>query len=235
MATPLTQRASAPEVGALEAYAANFEDTGLPLLSIVLIDDGSGIPRDQLKNIQVPVSIAIDPTRPDAAEAAQDYRAEGLEVVALLVGLAETATPTDVEVTLEGFFNAMAETVAVLDPSDARLQKNRGLLASVLEVVKRSGHGVITYDQGLNAAQQAAARQGVPSAAIFRVLDAEGETAPKIKRYLERAAFNANRDGSVVVMGRNRPETIAAILEWSLERKTGGLAIGPVSAVMRAN
>ncbi len=235
LAKPITESRAAPQAGALATYAADFDSTDLPLLSIILIDEqGAGIPRDQLKNIQVPVTIAIDPLRPDAAAAAAEYRSTGLEVVALLDGLANEASPTDVEVTLEGFFNAMAETVAVLDPTDARLQKNRQLLASVLGVIKRSGHGMITYDQGLNAAEQAAARQGVPAAAIFRVLDAENEQAPKIKRYLERAAFNANRDGSVVVLGRNRPETIAAILEWSLERKTSGLAIGPVSAVMQS-
>lgn len=235
LAKPITESRAAPQAGALATYAADFDSTDLPLLSIILIDEqGAGIPREQLKNIQVPVTIAIDPLRPDAAAAAAEYRSTGLEVVALLDGLANEASPTDVEVTLEGFFNAMAETVAVLDPTDARLQKNRQLLASVLGVIKRSGHGMITYDQGLNAAEQAAARQGVPAAAIFRVLDAENEQAPKIKRYLERAAFNANRDGSVVVLGRNRPETIAAILEWSLERKTSGLAIGPVSAVMRS-
>ena len=92
--------------------------------------------------------------------------------------------------------------------------------------------GLITYDKGLNAADQVARREDVPSAAIFRQLDAEDEDVPVIRRYLDRAAFKAAQEGRVMVLGQTRPETIAALMEWTLEGRAASVTLAPATAVM---
>jgi polysaccharide deacetylase 2 family uncharacterized protein YibQ len=72
------------------------------------------------------------------------------------------------------------------------------------------------------------------NAVIFRNLDAEGEAGPVIRRYLDRAAFKAAQDGRVIVAGSTRPETVAAILEWTVEGRADTVALAPVTAAMTA-
>jgi uncharacterized protein len=84
----------------------------------------------------------------------------------------------------------------------------------------------------LNAADQVARRDGVPAALIFREMDAGGEDSPLIRRYLDRAAFKAAQEGRVVVLGSTRPETITALMEWSVEGRGASVALAPLTAVL---
>jgi polysaccharide deacetylase 2 family uncharacterized protein YibQ len=79
-----------------------------------------------------------------------------------------------------------------------------------------------------------ARREGLPAARIFRSLDDDGESIPVIRRYLDRAAFKAAQEGRVVVIGTARPETVAGILEWTIEGRASSVALAPVSAVLQA-
>lgn len=222
--------------GALERFAAPFEGAeGKALMSFVLIDSGAdGLPRDDLKSLAVPITIALDPVAPDAAAIMAEYRAAGIEVVTLANDLPAASGPGDVAVSVSAYFEVLNQSVALMDPLDGRIQANRSLLQPVLGAIRNSGHGLITYDRGLNTAQQAARHENIPAATVFRVLDADLEQAPKIKRYLDRAAFTANQDGAVVVVGRSYPDTVKALVEWSLEKKDASIAVVPVSAVMMA-
>ncbi|MEP5759530.1 MAG: divergent polysaccharide deacetylase family protein [Litoreibacter sp.] len=220
---------------ALVVNAQPFAVEGKSLFSIVIIDAGDdGVSRDQILNSTYPVTVAIDPAAPGAASLEEQYRTAGIEVVALLNDLPKNAEPTDVDVALSGYFDTLIKSVAVMDPLDARLQSDRELLEPVLGAIKSTGHGLMTYAQGLNSAQQAARRYGVPSASVYRVLDSEQEDASKIKRYLERAAFNANKDGSVVVVGHSYPETMKTILEWALEANDDTMSLAPLSAILKS-
>jgi uncharacterized protein len=69
---------------------------------------------------------------------------------------------------------------------------------------------------------------------VFRILDATGESVPKMRNYLDRAAFKAAQEGRVVVIGSTRPETVAALLEWTVEGRAASVALAPVSAVLRS-
>lgn len=220
-----------------EAFAAQAEySENDDLLSIVLFDVGvDGVPREQILALDLPITIALDPTAPGAAQIMGLYRSRGFEVVALAEGLPVSATPSDVEVALAGYFAILSQAVGLMDPLDARIQSNRSLLQPVLGAIRGSGHGLVTYDRGLNSAQRAARRENIPAASVFRILDAELEEVPKIKRYMDRAAFSAGKDGSVVVLGRSYQDTITALLEWTLERKDGDFSIVPVSAIMARN
>ena len=225
-----------PSNGALFDHAEAFNSNAQSLFSIVIIDVGEdGVPREQLLNSSYPITVAIDPATPNAASLMSQYRTAGIEVVALVNDLPAASNPSDVEVALSGYFDVVDQAVAVMEPLDKRLQNDRGLLQPVLGAVARSGHGFMTYEQGLNTTKQAATRAGVPAATIFRVLDLENENSTKIKRYLKRAAFNAGRDGSVVVVGRSFPDTMTAILEWALQNNDAALAIAPISAILKAD
>ena len=56
--------------------------------------------------------------------------------------------------------------------------------------------------------------------------------APEQDPPLDRAAFKAAQEGRVVVVGTTRPETIAALMEWSIEGKGASVALAPISAVL---
>jgi len=99
-------------------------------------------------------------------------------------------------------------------------------------IIKDQGRGLVTFDAGLNAADQVARREDVAAAVIFRDLDGAGEDTPLIRRYLDRAAFKAAQEGRVVVVGTTRPETIAALIEWSIEGKGAAVALAPITAVL---
>jgi hypothetical protein len=126
----------------------------------------------------------------------------------------------------------LPEAVGVVDLETGGFQGNRSLATQVLALIEDEGRGVVSWDKGLNAAAQVAQREGVRHAVIFRSLDSEGEASPLIRRYLDRAAFKAAQDGRVVVAGKTRPETVAALLEWALEGRAATVALAPSTAVM---
>ena len=182
--------------------------------------------------LPLPVTIALDPTDPEAAARAAAYRAAGKEVAMLASGLPAGAEASDVLVTFEAHALALPEAVAVVDLPEGGFQNDRPLATAVVPVLKDQGRGLLTFDRGLNAADQTARREGVPAATVFRILDAADESVPVIRRYLDRAAFKAAQDGQVAVLGTASPDTIAALLEWTVEGRAGSVALAPLTAVL---
>ncbi|SEN07481.1 hypothetical protein SAMN05216227_100731 [Pseudorhodobacter antarcticus] len=223
-----------PSLPAIERFAAGFQNPdNKPLFAILLQDTGGpDIDREALAKLDFPVSFVIDPTLPDAATAAQIYRAGGKEVLMLATGLPVGATASDLSVSMGVTSAVLPEAVGVVDLETGGFQGNRSLATQVLALIEDEGRGVVSWDKGLNAAAQVAQREGVRHAVIFRSLDSEGEASPLIRRYLDRAAFKAAQDGRVVVAGKTRPETVAALLEWALEGRAATVALAPSTAVM---
>jgi len=220
----------------LELFARTFDNpAGKPLFSIILIDEGTP-PEDRatLAALPFPVTFALDPLREDSAEASRVYREAGQEVAMLASGIPDGATVGDLEQTFQTLDLALPEAVVVLDRPEGGLQDAADLSRAIVPIVAEQGRGLLTYDRGLNPADQVARREGVPAAVIFRILDSEGESIPRMRNYLDRAAFKAAQEGSVVVIGRTRPETVAAILEWTVEGRAAAVALAPVSAVLEA-
>lgn len=220
----------------IERFARAFDDAGgKPLFAVVLIDTGTpGLDRAALAALPFPVTFAVDPMAPDAAGAAATYRAAGQEVV-MLSSLPPGAVAQDVEVTLSGQAEVLPEAVAVMDPGSGGFQDDRMLAGLVAPVVQGQGRGLLSWDRGLNPAAQIARRSGLPSATIFRDLDAEGEGRETIRRYLDRAAFRAAQEGLVVVAGRTRSETVEALLAWAVEGRAATVALAPLTAVLRTD
>lgn len=222
------------EVAPILRYARAFENpASKPLFAIFLIDPGTPeIDRKQLAALPFAVSFVVDPLAANAREAASIYRAGGQEVVMLASGIPKGATASDLEQTFQAHAATLSEAVAVIDLASGGFQDDRVLANQMVQLLKAQGRGLITFDQGLNAADQVARREGVSAAVVFRTLDDGGEDAPVIRRYLDRAAFKAAQEGRVAVIGTARPETIAALLEWTVEGRAASVALAPATAVM---
>ncbi|WP_217810147.1 divergent polysaccharide deacetylase family protein [Salibaculum griseiflavum] len=228
---------AAPAVPALVAYAADAPNPeNLPVLSIILIDAG-GMAGDAgpalVAGLPFPVTVAIDPGADGAAERLAAYRSQGTEA-AILARLPEGATPQDVEVALEGTFASLTETVAVLDLGGPGLSNNREATRQLMRILSDGGRGFVSVGRGLNMADRVAEQEGVPTATVYRDLDAEGQDASVIRRFVDQAAFRARQQSGVVLIGRVRPDTITALMNWGNDKRAAQVAQVPLSAVLQA-
>ncbi len=216
---------------AIERFAVPFENPeGRPLMAVILLPDPAA-DATQIATLPFPVSYAVDASRADATERMRAIRAAGYEVV-LLAPLPEDASPRDAEVAFESYLAAVPEAVAVLDSRAAVFQSGRLLASQVADILADTGHGMITYARGLNSAIQVAEREGIPAALVFRDIDGSGQDAAAVKRFLDQAAFRAGQLKRVVLVARNRPETIRALVEWSLGNRARTVTLAPISAVL---
>jgi hypothetical protein len=223
--------------GAIARHAAAFDNPDkLPLLSILLVDLGEeagGLDAATVATIAAPVTIAIDPTRPDAADRARTYRAAGFEVAILAESLPPRATAADLEVLYQAYRAALPEAVALLGRSDAPFQTNRAAAEHVVQMLAPDGLALVTYARGLNPTTQFATEAALPHAEIFRVVDADGAGSETVRRALDRAAFEAVQSGRVTVLASSRPESVTALFAWAAEGDKG-VAVAPVSAAAAA-
>jgi len=227
--------AQSPDITRYGQPFANPDDK--PLMSVLLMDVGSDLQGGEvgiaaLRSFPYPLSFAVDVSLPDAAERMQTYRNEGFEVLAM-VDLPQGAQPSDAETTLAVAFSRMPEVIGVLEGQGAGLQPDRATADQVTAILGQGGYGLVTQDKGLNTMPKLAVKEGVPAAPVFRDFDSKGQTPTVIRRFLDQAAFKAGIEGSVIMMGRMRPETISALLVWGLQDRASQVALAPVSAVLK--
>ncbi|WP_428925476.1 divergent polysaccharide deacetylase family protein [Marinibacterium sp. SX1] len=218
-----------PPVEAFAAPFANPEDK--PLMAIVLIDGPDAVGAEALADFPYPLTFAIDPTQPGAAARMRAHRAAGFEVMAL-VDLPAAALPSDAEVSLAAGLATLDEVVGVLEGTGTGIQGNRPLSDQVTGILAQTGHGLVTQDNGLNTVPKLAAREGVPTAIVFRDFDGAGQTPTVMRRFLDQAAFRAGQQGSVLMLGRVQPDTVSALLLWGLQDRASRVALAPVTAVL---
>ncbi len=219
----------------LRSNAAPFEaPDARPLVSVVIIDVGpeeGGLDTDSLRSLNFPVTIAIDPTRPDAKDVAQAYRDAGFEVAILATGIPSAAEPSDLETTFQTYLASLPQAVAVIDTPVPAFQNDRRLARHMVALLGAEGLGLITHDKGLNPADMLAGQSGVPHIETFRVLDGAREGTSTILRSLERAASEAARQGNVTVVAHSYPETVTALLGWAQDAGKD-VALAPASALL---
>lgn len=221
------------------AYAVPFENADdKPLMAIVLIDDGVDLTGGPvglaaLNSFPYPLSFAVDASLPDAASRIADYRAQGFEVM-LLLDLPQGAVATDVEVTLASVLADNPEVVAIMEGVGTGVQGSREASDQMTEALRTSGHGMVLRSKGLNTAQKLALREGVPTGLVFRDFDSAGQAPTVIRRFLDQAAFRADQEGGVIMVGRVRSDTISALLLWGLQDRAQRVALAPISSVLRA-
>jgi len=221
---------------ALDDYASEAVETlGRPMLSVVLIDDGSlGQGSDAIAAAGLPVSVAIDVTNPDAAEMMRNYRAKGIEVLAI-VDLPQGASASDVAVTLEAAFDILPEAIGYLDlGSNRAIGTDRDATGQLMSELAAAGRGYITLEKGIGASLRAAEVAEVPATSVYRDLDSDGQSAQVIRRFLDQAAFRARQQSGAVLVGRVRPDTISALIMWETANRAGQVAQVPVSMVLMA-
>ncbi|SFN75135.1 Uncharacterized conserved protein YibQ, putative polysaccharide deacetylase 2 family [Roseovarius lutimaris] len=235
---PATAEDEAPQAapGALVANAVAFENPeAKPLMAIVLVDDGtSPIGLEALQSFPYPLSFAVDANWPGATDAAARYKAAGFEVLAL-ADLPAGASATDTEVAMQAYLEAVPQAVAIMEGTGTGLQSDRAATEQLAPILLETGHGLVMHPKGLNTAQKLMAREGVPSASVFRDFDAKGQDASVIRRFLDQAAFKAGQEETgVIMLGRLRADTISALLLWGLQDRATSVALAPVSAILLA-
>jgi len=218
-----------PPADALTRNSVTFDNPeGRPIVSVVLLDDGA----QSAVELPFPVSVALDGAAADAAERAAGYRAAGVEVL-IRPQIPAGAVASDVAVALADTFRRIPDAVALLDSPEGTLQANREILGQVLAEVSETGHALLAFSRGLNTAMQVAAREGVIAGLVFRDIDGAGQDLRAIKRFLDQAAFRARQEDAVILIGRNQPDTIAALTEWAQGNRAGSIALAPVSAALK--
>lgn len=236
---PRSVPAAARNAGAspLERFNADFAaPVGKPLMAVILMDEGrdltdaiTGI--DAVKALPYPVSVAVDALLPDAPARMAAYRAAGFEVLASL-DLPPGATASDAEVNVSVALEQLPEVIGVLEGTGSGVQTTPMAGRQVASILAQTGHGFVTQNRGLNTVQKLAVREGVPARTVFRDLDSQGQSEIVIRRFMDQAAFRAGQDDGVVMLGRFRQETLAALLSWTLQDRASSVAMAPVSAVL---
>ncbi|WP_232796469.1 divergent polysaccharide deacetylase family protein [Roseovarius salinarum] len=223
------------DAGALTRHAADFSNpAGKPLMSIVLIDDGdSPIGLEALESFPYAVSFALDPTDEGAQQAMRRYRDAGFEVLAL-ADLPQGASARDVEVAMQSLLSDLPEAVAVMEGTGTGLDVSQAARKQLAPILRETGHGLVMFPEGLDTAAKLIARDGVPTATVFRDFDSKGQEADVIRRFLDQAAFKARQENGVIMVGRLRAETVSALLLWGLQDRASQVALAPISAVLRA-
>lgn len=229
---PAAETTEPMEPKPVELWAQPFENPGdKPLMAIVLIDDAKSVGAEALAAFPSPMTIAVDPRLPDAPERMARHRAAGFEVLAL-ADLPEDAAPQDAEMAMGTILSRVPESVGVLEGVETGIQGNRPLADQVAAILRDRGYGLVTQDNGLNTVPKLAARDGVPTAVVFRDFDGADQTPTVMRRFLDQAAFRAGQVDGVVMLGRVRPDTISALLVWGLQDRASRVTLAPVSAVL---
>ncbi len=226
---------------ALISNSADFNgDVSRPLMSIILIDEGADKAlRAGLVSLTSPITFGVAANYPGATDAALQYRNNGYEVVAVLPAAgpqalnADTAAQ-DLSALISGTLDKVPVASTLLEPVGGPIPRNRDLLDAAVEVLQVTGHGLLTHrGNGLNNVPQIAAEAEVVSDLVYRVIDADTGAA-NVALALERAALDASRNGSVIVVGHVRPETVTTLFSWLLGSGSKSVTIAPVSTVLRA-
>ncbi len=204
----------------------------LPVMALMLKDEGGArATLGDLSTLPFPVTFVVDATAADAAEAVAFYRAQGAEVV-VEVALPPASTPADAEVNFQVQAPIVDQGVAVLMNDISGFQEDADLAKQVAQILVASGHGVVSFPKGLSTGNRLAIKAGVPAGTVFRDLDGAGQDGRTIRRFLDNAAFKARQTERVILFGRARPETVQALIEWSLGNRAKSVSVAPVSAVL---
>jgi uncharacterized protein len=215
-------------------HASQVPASHLPRVGLVLLDVSRDLAAEAaLVDLTFAVTVGLDPFDPDSLRRALIYRAAGHEIVLTLDGVSPLSTASDLEVLFDAWLTDFPEVIGVVDvpPGDGR--RSRALAQSLVPLLRDAGLALIAPDRGLSPLLSAARAGGVAQAGLYRSLDPADETADAVRRFLDRAAFEAERQGSIAVIGRaDREETRAGIVDWLAGTRAARVQATPVGAVL---
>ena len=213
---------------AIVTNAAEFApQEGRPAIGILLRDVPPRMTPEELAAFALPATFVVDVNDSDAEEAISFYRAAGYEV-ALSGDLPQGATSSDAETTVEDWLRRFPDAVAFVEGRAGGLQPSREAVQGVVSRLGESGHGLVTFPRGLNAAQQVAGAEDVPVALLFRDITGAGD----LPRLMDQAAFRASREPDVLVIGDATPEMLEAFTDWASSTSAARVQAAPVSYVL---
>ncbi len=208
-----------------------------PRMALVLGDPGLPTPmRVALAAHEIPFTVALNPFDSSAMQGAEIYRDAGKEVLILATSLPDGATASDLDVTFSAYFEALPQAVGVIDLPDNGFSRNSGMLNNIIPLLAQDGHGLLTFSGGLAQAGRIAQAADVAHAEVFRVLDRSDESPFTIRRFLDRAMFQASQIGEVIVFGdASNDATMEALEMWLDDGRADQIALVPISAILMAS
>ena len=217
-----------------------------PLVAIVIDDVGVDRPRSKRAwELPGPLTMSFLPYSKDLREQIKAARAHGKEIMlhlpmertgradpgpgALLVSMSDndigrrTATALDAMEGYVGVNNHMGSRFTAFKP---------GMQTALQQIRAR---GLLFLDSRTTAqtvGEQIALEVGVPTLPRNVFLDDE-ETLASVKRKLVETEEVARRQGYVVAIGHPHEATLQALAEWLPTLQAKGLALAPITAVLR--
>lgn len=228
----------APAAAAVTALERNSLYDGASTgarMALVLSDPGLPMAmRHSLAAMEFPFTIALNPLDTTAPDAAAIYTEAGKEVLILATAIPDGATASDLDVTFNAFFGSLPMAVGVIDLPQSGFARNARLLNEVLPLLQQDGHGLVTFSGGLAQAARAAGAAGVPHAEVFRIIDSGNDSAFTMRRFLDRAVFQASQMGQVIVFGDASNDVLMeAITMWRDGSRLDQVALVPISGILR--
>jgi len=215
-------------------HAAAITPSDLPRVGLVLLDLTRDLDAEAaLVELPFAVTVGLDPFDPDSARRALIYRAAGHEIVLSLAGVSPLSTSSDLEVLFAAWLEDFPETLGVVDPPPGDGRRARALAQTLMPLLSDTGLALLAADRGLSPLLTAARAGQVAQAGLYRSLDPADESAEAVRRFLDRAAFEAERQGSIAVIGRaDRPETREGIAIWLAGSRATRVQAVPAGAVV---
>ena len=200
-------------------------------LGVALFDGPGGI--EALTDFPVSVTLILDPFQSDAQPRAAAYRLAGHEVALLATGIPPLATPTDMAQIWEVWRAQFPEIVAVVDLAQGGVAQNRETARFLADLLSEDGQGAISQRPGVDGFLAAARAADVASASVYRRLDDGAQSAPTMRRLLDRAAFEAQRQPGILVLGQaDNPDTIEVLRSFVQSPSREGVVLTPASAIL---
>ena len=220
----------------IDAYAASKVPTeDKPLLAIVLIVDGKNqVDIQALKEVPFPISLAVPISSFEGDKIMNFYRSNGFEVAAIF-DYPNAISAQEINQILTLGIERLNKAVAIIEGSAGILQKSRTTSAQTAEILRQTGHGLLVYDKGLNTIVREAKKLGVPVGTIYRDFDKLKGGSRTIRRFLDGAAFRASQEGensAIVVTASLSPETLGALLLWSMQSRSQTVTMTPLSQAL---
>jgi polysaccharide deacetylase 2 family uncharacterized protein YibQ len=143
-------------------------------------------------------------------------------------------TPQNLE-NLKWILGKGRELVGVVGQMGSAFVKNKRAVSPILRHLKQRGliyvdNGNVPGNAGITAAQELA----LPVAVNTRTLDDGQISRPAIRGRLVAAEREAKQSGQAVVMAHPYPVTIDLLQEWSRNLGQRGLALVPISNIVRS-
>jgi uncharacterized protein len=210
---------------AWERYAADFQPPAeRSLFAVLLVDAPADAEAEAaLLALRAPVTVALDPSDPDAPRRAIAYRSAGHEV-ALLV-----AEPVEVD-ELAAQRDTIPEAVAWLVTA-AAFSEGSDDAQQLNDAIAESGLALVVQDESLVSD----AEGGVPRARLVTTIDPALDERSEVLALFDRVAHDVQAGQAVALVGRAaHPQMLEALQQRAGRRMEAAASPAPLSAALAA-